>query len=415
MYPDLGLPVPRRRLREGSEDIEFFNEGESDDEGDAADESFGYLHNKSSHMSTPRKNESFSPKMNRSPNKSPITPRHNKSREHSQYSSDDSRSRSPFNHDTSPRSPYSSDSYTSNLYPSPNINNNSPKAKRSIASKTKEKKNKIPSVPRHRNQNVTDDGMFKQKCIGCVCAFFFVCVLLFYQTSAKKSDIQVASPEGKTKFDLFKDQVRELKDQFPGQTIDLWRTILSATRHILVEESPDYPAVLLLALPKLSRNGEHKFAYCLANKLVHILNSLHNRVVRSDRIVFDIKTGLNKLKDVDNKRLLDDSLLDIFENKQSKGVVINHFESMTGTVPLIFHGYCDGDNAPFKDVLIVEIVHTDTDANSVANDKGYMDRYLGRLWGRTLDMDKVNPILARVANNVVPLNGEERSNLIKYC
>jgi hypothetical protein len=50
-----------------------------------------------------------------------------------------------------------------------------------------------------------------------------------------------------------------------------------------------------------------------------------------------------------------------FENEHFRSIAVDHFEQLSPRASLLFHGYCDGDNAPFKNVAIVFILHTNLD------------------------------------------------------
>ena len=76
-------------------------------------------------------------------------------------------------------------------------------------------------------------------------------------------------------------------------------------------------------------------------------------------------------------------------------------EALSPEAALLLHGYCDGDNAPYKQAMLILGLYLD---QPVANDKA-AESALKKMWVSKLSEDKVAALLSRVANNIVLLRG----------
>jgi len=66
---------------------------------------------------------------------------------------------------------------------------------------------------------------------------------------------------------------------------------------------------------------------------------------------------------------------------------------------MIFYRFADNDNAPYKDVAIVlTLTLESTDTGSEKDNVAYNE--LRKVWGSSLDVDKVEPLLSRIGNSV---------------
>ncbi|XP_033732410.1 torsin-1A-interacting protein 2-like [Pecten maximus] len=224
------------------------------------------------------------------------------------------------------------------------------------------------------------------------------------------------NPDGNTRisYDHFQERFQELKMKFPGQARDFWRTVFGMLRPMVVENNPAAPAVFMMVVPK-NQQGESRTAECLAKQLLSLYSGLFNRSLGSQGSRIHITEDLKHESPAEDKKELDNKLRYIFDQSQEKGVILDNFESLSPFAALLLHGYCDGDNAPYKDVLFIQVVHMDRQAGEITSQKNYMDKYLKELWIRDLDEDKIQPLLTRIANNVAMVTPENEQTLRQHC
>lgn len=215
-------------------------------------------------------------------------------------------------------------------------------------------------------------------------------------------------------FETFKGRFQELKSRFPLQSVTFWRTIFGSLRPMIAEPDPLAPAVLMLVVPR-DQQGETKTADCVAKQLLNMYSGLFNMSDSSKLSHIHILQDLNHASPASDKRELDDKLQHVFGVARGKGVILDSLESLAPLATLLLHGYCDGDNAPYKDVLFIQIVHTDRLAREIMGRNNYMDEYLTERWISELDEDKIQPLLTRIANNVALVTPEYEQTLINHC
>ena len=199
----------------------------------------------------------------------------------------------------------------------------------------------------------------------------------------------------------FSNGVDELKLKFPSQTPRLWRIMESATLPIIEEDQPTHPAVVLLVAAK----GIESVAECLARRYAALVTETLNAAAHA---TFNCETYADSDPD-DAKRRLDSVLSHAFDAGSKSGVVLR-LEKLPGPAAMIFYRFADNDNAPYKDVAIVltltlESTDTGSERDSVAYDE------LRKVWGASLDTDKVEPLLSRIGNSVAFVQAETKEAL----
>lgn len=211
----------------------------------------------------------------------------------------------------------------------------------------------------------------------------------------------------------FKKYLSELQRIFTTQDKDFWKKIKVPVLRVIKEEEPEYPAVLLLVVPKGESTSQT--ATCLAKKYRSNLSKLYRGSGNINEAYIDAQTlsssgSVENIKyDLDNKikKLLDNT------NTELPTMVIDHIEALDPNVMLLFHGYCDGDYAPHKKALILFVLHTNLDSKEIKNLDRTVDGLLQSLWGKNLDADKIPPLIARIANNKAMIHEEKMSSLTK--
>lgn len=290
-----------------------------------------------------------------------------------------------------------------------------PKAKRGTKSKETERSSmpkptpepqqrQIPAKKLNNNKNTRN---IKCLCFLCVLPII-VLVLAGMYMYFEPEDVPVKSENVPTLIETFMADMNRIKSRFPSQTTQFWKIVRVSLKRIIKENYPDYPAVLLLVVPSGPKSS--KTGTCIAKQLTKIVNTLYN--VTSAKII-DIPSDIGHTTPDDEKKDLDNQIKNSFENEHFRSIAVDHFEQLSPRASLLFHGYCDGDNAPFKNVAIVFILHTNLDLKSLQGDPTLIDKHLMELWSSSdspLDRDKIDPLLARVANNAAVVTAEDNLN-----
>ncbi|KAL4219507.1 torsin-1A-interacting protein [Mactra antiquata] len=225
---------------------------------------------------------------------------------------------------------------------------------------------------------------------------FFVAVgyglYAFLQTPRKDSIEKTQIPPSLV--ELFESRFSKIKTKYPSQTKRFWRIVGSQIKRLLTDEE-NYPAVLLLAIPeKFSSIGS-----CFSSDVVSALNDVFNS---TNNGYVDINTLISVSDDGARVKLaLDNKLMANLE--KGRGVVLDHVEMLPAQAALLLHGYCDGDNAPYKRSVIFLGLHT----NDVKQDQHDLDDILNTLWLNELGEDEMPALRSRIGNNVVVLNQEQ--------
>lgn len=198
--------------------------------------------------------------------------------------------------------------------------------------------------------------------------------------------------------EIFLNNLKEIKNSYPAQDARFWKIIGSQIKRALSNDSA-YPAVILLGTPQ----GYAALGTCFAKRVMSVVNSAAEM------------TGENYINTVEldqrspgkTKYNLDENLKSVFI--ESKGAIIDHVDKLPAKAALLLHGYCDGDNAPFKDVVLFLILNTNLTEGSL-NDK-VVEKSLTELWGSELGVDEMPALCSRIANNIVVLSPEEDETL----
>jgi len=192
-----------------------------------------------------------------------------------------------------------------------------------------------------------------------------------------------------------------LQKEFPSQTTRLWRIIEAATLPIIREDNPSHPAVILLVTGK----GSESVAECLAERYAALVTE---SLKAASHATFNCESYADSDPD-DAKRQLDSVLSGAFDAGSKSGVVLQ-VEKLPGQAPMIFYRFADNDNAPYKDVAIVlTLTLESTDTGSEKDNVAYNE--LRKVWGSSLDVDKVEPLLSRIGNSVAFVRPETRHTL----
>lgn len=207
-------------------------------------------------------------------------------------------------------------------------------------------------------------------------------------------------------FEKFLQEMKQLQSNLPSQNKRLWLTVKASVKHILNETSSEYPSIILMA----SQSKDSHTARCIANQIAAIYQSANELSTPP------ATTDVDSIKDLQSdlqKKKLDDALDSALGSSNCKSVVVDNLQLLSPEAALILHKYCDNDNAPYKDILMILLLYVDPATQ--AESSGKVENYLKDLWHQGLDADKVGALMSRVANNVVLVSHENISTISKIC
>ena len=215
----------------------------------------------------------------------------------------------------------------------------------------------------------------------------------------------------KADFDLervFGNGLEELQLSFTDQTERFWKNLRSRGLTHLRNKDPSQPLVFLLAAPPAA----HEWVDCLAIKLAEVLNP------KNEKTLARIDGEKEKANLPEKTKMKMDNLLKTKIEALHKVVLIHHLERLPTPSQLLFHSYCDDQNAPYKELTFIFTVHMPEEPSpslSLKETEGSVEKYLsGDVWAKD-DKDAVAALLVRIADTVAPMNGEISDSLRDLC
>ena len=215
----------------------------------------------------------------------------------------------------------------------------------------------------------------------------------------------------KADFDLervFGNGLEELQLSFTDQTERFWKNLRSRGLTHLRNKDPSQPLVFLLAAPPAA----HEWVDCLAIKLAEVLNP------KNEKTLARIDGEKEKANLPEKTKMTMDNLLKTKIEALHKVVLIHHLERLPTPSQLLFHSYCDDQNAPYKELTFIFTVHMPEEPSpslSLKETEGSVEKYLsGDVWTKD-DKDAVAALLVRIADTVVLMNGETSCSLRDLC
>ena len=233
------------------------------------------------------------------------------------------------------------------------------------------------------------------------------CIVVAIYLGPPKNDM-------KPDFDLekvFGNGLEELQLSFTNQTERFWKILRNRGKAHLRNKDPSQPLVFLLAAPPAA----HEYVDCLAIKLAEMLDPSHKRNLA--RIDGEKEKGNHPEQ---TKKKMDDFLKKKIDARH-RVVLIHHLELLPPPSPLLFHSYCDDQNAPYKELAIIFTVHMPVELSPSLLPKeaeGSAEKYLSDdVWANkaSVDKDAVAALLVRIADTVVLMNGETSGSARDFC
>ncbi|XP_054712800.1 torsin-1A-interacting protein 1-like [Uloborus diversus] len=166
-----------------------------------------------------------------------------------------------------------------------------------------------------------------------------------------------------------------------------FRVLKAALRSVNTDSEPKAPAVLLLVSPKGHESTSTRFAKNLAQVLDERFVSLSSAEL--------VEAG-------NAKKCIDDTIRESVERKKVKVFLVSELQQLNFETTLIFHSFCDDQNAPYKRVVYVITVSCASLNTSEKWDKIGMD-CLSQAWPDT-PKDMKDPLVNRLTHSVIILN-----------
>ena len=242
--------------------------------------------------------------------------------------------------------------------------------------------------------------------VSVVCCLYVVLIPVRYMM---EDSIQAHSKEKQFIMDM-----QSLQSDFPSQEKHLWDTVVATVKnHGGTESEPNCPIILLFG----SRHNASDTSTCLVKRLGQTLSQT---LGRESSHAAQIDGQHFKYDSADDAKLEIDRLLrEAFEEKAGpKAATILNLDAFPPCSVLLFHSYCDTDNAIFKNVALIFTVTLDglpPGQEEVASRSKHWETlvndHLTKVWVdkcSKLPREKVQALLSRVANNVAIVRQEKQ-------
>lgn len=202
-------------------------------------------------------------------------------------------------------------------------------------------------------------------------------------------------------------KVSELKSVFSNQTNSFWTTFRIQSFAHLKNSDPSQPLVLLLA----AAPSAYDIVGCMAKKLAEVLDSDHGLIT-----IDGVKERNSPGEKV--KKKIDDQLTENFEAGRRVALVYR-LDLLPPPSHMMFHAFCDDQNAPYKRVAILFTVHLPREPEfPLAADKDAEEivaRYLRKEVWPNDDKGVIESLLVRVAPTILLVNRESTDSVKASC
>ena len=238
------------------------------------------------------------------------------------------------------------------------------------------------------------------------CLFCVFCITIFFVYHIVSCFIRTKP----NPVEIYTEGLQNLSASFREQSPRLWNVLKVLGLTHLKSWAPTRPLVVLLAGPPDAR----EVVSCLALKLARLIDSRNEeRVLTINGVEHSSNEGGATKKELDRQ------LANHFETGY-RVVVIKQLEALPPTSPLLFHSYCDDQNAPYKDAVLIFTINLHQYPNSSLSPveaEGTVEKYLANeVWtSPPYEQNAVAALLSRVANTVVLVHSEEKSAVDRVC
>lgn len=215
---------------------------------------------------------------------------------------------------------------------------------------------------------------------------------------------RMASPRDHLVSD-FLGRFEELRERFPSQSIRFWRKVEVSTRRVMGDQNPLQPATFLMPVS----DENLATTTCLLERLSEAITESYQAEPVID---INVTTMVNEESPDVVKRFIDHTLLNNLESG-SKVSIIHHLEKIPLSAALIFQGYCDNENARFKDSVFFYTVYLS--AQPVPEDDASIQKKMGEMWSADPSTQGYMPLMGRIVKNIVYVRPEDSGILNREC
>ncbi|XP_075038393.1 uncharacterized protein LOC142099130 [Mixophyes fleayi] len=204
---------------------------------------------------------------------------------------------------------------------------------------------------------------------------------------------------------IFHDQFKTLKADFPGQSEDLWLRSGKMLEKHLNKSHPPEPATFILTA---AQDGEQTLR-CFSNHLAKTYALSRN--ARS----FEVHgPSMAELNGITTKLQIDNDLSSGFESN-IRAAVFSRLETLPPSSLLILYKYCDHEHAAFKNVaLVLTVLLEEQSLNTDLSLTELEEKVKDFLWERfttsdsirshhKIDSDKLSGVWSRISHLVLPV------------
>ena len=201
-------------------------------------------------------------------------------------------------------------------------------------------------------------------------------------------------------------ELTDLRTKFPGQSRRFWKVISAATKRVIREDRPIQPAVLMF----VSRVETSKIMNCLARK---VMDAVRRALINSDTLDLNMHDLKRSGKVPDSLKLQLDNILSRSFFGGNKVALLRNIQALPSRCALLFHSYCDNENAPFKDVTIAFTLEL-FDSSEIISEEG-IQHFLQQKWGDVATDTMISPLLSRITNNIAVVGQENPDTVTSQC
>ncbi|XP_064099355.1 uncharacterized protein LOC135210377 [Macrobrachium nipponense] len=130
-------------------------------------------------------------------------------------------------------------------------------------------------------------------------------------------------------------------------------------------------------------------------------------------IMYDVKSEVHK----GHLHLKTDLYENLLRLESAHAAIVHNVEKIPGEAAMTFHAFCDNENAPFKQAVIILVIHIPGKYENLSWERleNTIDDYLMGIWGEQLQEKDVSAIVSRVANAPVLIKPESAERLNYAC
>lgn len=175
-------------------------------------------------------------------------------------------------------------------------------------------------------------------------------------------------------------------------------------------ERPTEPVSLILTSGRKAERTLGCLAQCLSQAYSTALNSSVLNINGKSKVSVDS----NQVK-----LYIDSELKKAFEGENCAAAVIHHFEELPPESTLIFYRYCDHENAPYKNILLIFTVMPNDEVPSSVSLSRVEDMVYEHVkqkfvfFDKTdtfnrIDVDKLSGLWSRISHLILPVSAEKK-------